>query len=80
MLVSFAVTANAADFPELIGRELDAIRAEHRESLEWKIADAPLPVSRRDAPAELREAWSYFRSVCRPAKRDAIADEKRMIS
>ena len=84
MLAAFAVAAHGGDFPSeaapLIARELDAIRAEHREPLEWKIADAPLPVSRRNAPAELREAWNYFRSVYRPAKRDENPDEKRWIS
>ena len=84
MLTLFAISAHAGDFQSsaaaLIRRELDAIRAEHREPLVWKTEEAPLPVARRDAPPELREAWSYFRSVYRSAKPGTIPDEKGGIS
>ena len=84
VLTSFVVTAQAGDFQSsaaaLIGRELDAIRAEHHKPLQWETKEAPLPASRRNAPAELREAWSYFRSVYRPAKLGVGPDDRRGIS
>ena len=55
---SFVVSALAA-------REIETIRAEKRE-LRFPGTTTPLPESLKSAPAELREAWTYFHSVYRP--------------